>query len=69
MFEPTPLKNLEERTRKQLNLAQFTDEKYKPRMRLGAPAHYTAMKQSQDISDPTVYADYMQSCLESRATA
>ena len=69
MFEPTPLKNLEERTRKQLNLAQFTDEKYRPRMRLGAPAHYTAMKQSQDMSDPTVYADYMQSCLESRATA
>lgn len=37
-------------------------------MRLGAPAHYIAMKHSSDMSDPAVYADYMQSCLESKAT-
>ena len=69
MFEPTPLKDLEGRTRKQLNLSQYTDEKYKPKMRGGAPAHYTAMKLDKDLSNPVVYADYMQSCLESRATA
>jgi hypothetical protein len=66
-FEPSPLKNLQERSRKQLGLSSELEDKYIPKIRGGAPKHY--VQKSKDISDPVVYADYMQACLERRATA
>lgn len=42
-FEPSPLKNLQERSRKQLGLggvSEYLEEKWIPKIRNGAPKHY-----------------------------